>query len=326
MPELPEVETIARDLDRNLRGKAITAFRVTNEKTRRARPFLNLSENKSSTFLRGIKPRGKDILSHVSTKQSLKEFQKVLDKFRQIIIGKKIIKISRRAKMLIFDLGDDFLLAHLKMTGQLILKKPKGKLLVGGHPIMGVGVELPNKFTRAIISLTDGSRLYFNDIRRFGWLKLLNKKQLSEELSDLGPEPLSEEFTAKALAEMLARKAKTAVKPAIMDQNQLSGVGNIYADEALFAAKIKPSRLAGSLKSAEIIKLHSAIVKILKLSIKHRGTSFSDYRDGHSQPGGFVKHLKIYGRAGKPCKICGRHIKKGKIGGRGTHWCGYCQK
>ena len=326
MPELPEVETIARDLDGNLRGRTIKNFKVTNEKTRRARPFLNLSENKSSTFLRGIKPRGKDILSHVSTKQSLKEFQKVLDKFRQIIIGKKIKKIRRRAKLLVFDLGENCLLAHLKMTGQLILQKPKGILLVGDHPITGVGQNLPNKFTRAIISFTDGSRLYFNDIRRFGWLKLFDKKELASALSGFGPEPLEKEFTAEALKEILKRKAKSTVKQAVMDQKQLVGVGNIYADEALFAAKIKPARRAGALKPAEIVKLHSAVVKILKLSIKHRGTSFSDYRDGHGRPGGFVKFLKVYTRAGKPCLICGRPISKSKIGGRGTRWCGYCQK
>ena len=292
MPELPEVETIARDLDRNTRGRTIKDFKVTNEKTRRARPFLNLGENK----------------------------------IKQAVLGKKINKISRRAKLLVFDLGEIFLLAHLKMTGQLILKKTRGRLLVGGHPITGVGLELPNKFTRAIISFADNSRLYFNDIRRFGWLKLLNKKELALELSGFGPEPLEKEFTAEALKEILKRKAKSTVKQSIMDQKQLVGVGNIYADEALFAAKIKPARRAGTLKQAEIIKLHSAIVKILKLSIKHRGTSFSDYRDGRGRFGGFVKFLKVYTRAGKPCLICGRPISKSKIGGRGTHWCEYCQK
>jgi len=111
-----------------------------------------------------------------------------------------------------------------------------------------------------------------------------------------------------------------------MDQKFVVGVGNIYADESLFSAKISPFRPAGTIKKAENKKLHLAINKILKLSIAKRGTSFSDYRDGHGRPGGFVKHLKVYGRAFKPCVVCGRPIKKGKIGGRGTHWCDHCQK
>ena len=292
MPELPEVETIVRDLDRNTRGLTIKNFKVLNEKTRRARPFLNVNEKK----------------------------------FRQKISGRKINEVRRRAKILVFDLGDIYLLAHLKMTGQLILRLPQGRLVTGGHPITGAGFELPNKFTRAIIFFSDGSQLYFNDIRRFGWLKLLNKQALAAEFSAHGLEPLEKIFTAASLVAILKRKAKSTVKQAIMDQKQLVGVGNIYADESLFAAKIKPQRLAGTINAAEIARLHRVIIKILKLAITKRGTSFSDYRDGHGRAGGFVKYLQVYGRAGKPCALCGRPIKKGRIGGRGTHWCGYCQK
>lgn len=292
MPELPEVETIARDLDRNLRNLTIKNFKVVNERTRRARPFLNLAENK----------------------------------FRQKVLGQTVRGVSRRAKLLVFDLEENYLLAHLKMTGQLILKKSQGRILSGGHPILGVGRELPNKFTRAIIEFTDGSHLYFNDIRRFGWLKLIKRNQLPKELSMLGQEPLEKGFTAAGLAQILERKAKSTVKQAIMDQKQLVGVGNIYADEALFAAKIKPARRAGSLRPPQINALYLAIRQVLKSSIKYRGTSFSDYRDGHGQPGGFVRHLKVYGRSGEACFSCKRPIKKSRLGGRGTHWCEYCQR
>jgi formamidopyrimidine-DNA glycosylase len=293
MPELPEVETIARDLRRGLVGLTIKDFKVVNERTRRARPFLNLGENE----------------------------------FRRALVGRIVKQINRRAKMLIFELsGDKYLLAHLKMTGQLILKRPRGRLVVGGHQITGVGLALPNKFTRAQLGFSDGSRLYFNDIRRFGWLKIFDKTGLDKELSSLGPEPLEKKFTVVSLGEILRRKARTTVKQAIMDQKQLVGVGNIYADESLFAARIKPQRLAGSLKGMEIDRLHRAIGEILKLSIANRGTSFSDYRDGHGHQGNFVKLLKVYGRAGEPCPVCGRQIKKMTLGGRGTHWCAHCQR
>lgn len=303
MPELPEVETIARDLNEALRGLTIKDFKVINEKTRRIRPFLSTTEKK----------------------------------LRQAVIGRKIVKISRRAKMLVFNLDDNlpyakknsegvYLLAHLKMTGQLILIKPRGQSVIGGHPIVSAEPELPNKFTRAIMTFSDNSFLYFNDIRRFGWLKIFNFEELKNELSSFGIEPLSKEFTANKLKQILKHRAKTTIKQAIMDQKLLAGIGNIYADECLFAAKIKPQRRAGTLKPAEIVKLHNAIRKILRFSIAKRGTTLSDYRDGHGLPGGFVRFLKVYGRAGKPCKICGRPVNKGRLGGRSTHWCSVCQK
>lgn len=302
MPELPEVETIARDLGHGLAGLTIKDFKVLNERTRRARPFLNLAEAE----------------------------------FRRKLAGKTLKSVSRRAKMLVFGLsGDKYLLAHLKMTGQMILKRPRGRLVVGGHPIpaiggagagAGAGGGLPNKFTRAQLDFNDGSRLYFNDIRRFGWLKIFDRAGLDKELAGLGPEPLERGFSAASLGEILRRKAKTTVKQAIMDQKHLAGVGNIYADESLFAAAVKPSRRAGSLKQPEIDRLYRSIREVLRLSIANRGTSFSDYRDGHGRQGDFVKLLKVYGRASKPCLVCGRPIKKITFGGRGTHWCAHCQR
>lgn len=292
MPELPEVETIANDLNHALRGAVIKDFKVVNERTRRARPFLNLGENK----------------------------------LRQAVLGKKIKNINRRAKMLIFDVGDKYLLAHLKMTGQLILKKPRGRLLVGGHPIVGVGRDLPNKFTRAIISFTDGSRLYFNDVRRFGWIKFLTEPEFKEYHGKLGLEPLSGKFTLKNFTAPLSRKQNSVIKLALMDQKYLVGLGNIYADEALFAAGVKPTRRVKTLNSTEIRKIWQAAPRVLKLAIKHRGTSVSDYLDGAGKEGNFIKYLQVYGRAGGKCRRCGGMVRKTRLGGRGTHWCDGCQK
>lgn len=292
MPELPEVETIARDLDRTIRGSKIAGFKVVNERTRRARPFLNLPKKK----------------------------------FRAVLLGLKVRRVSRRAKMLLIDFSSRYLLVHLKMTGQLVLIRPQKRPIAGGHPITGAGRDLPNKFTRAILDFSDGSRLYFNDVRRFGWLKLLGVEELGREFSGLGLEPLSQDFSLENFEMILGRKARTTIKQALFDQKYLAGVGNIYADESLYLAKIKPRRKAGSLSKAEIKRLWLAIPKVLKLAIKHRGTSFSDYLDGHGREGGFVKFLNVYGRAGEPCKTCGQLVRKMRLGDRGTHWCDHCQR
>lgn len=226
------------------------------------------------------------------------------------------------------------------MTGQLVLKGVGHGLVAGGHPIVGpanggtgagpapqhAGPALPNKFSRAVFKFSDGSKLFFNDVRRFGWLKFLSRAGLDKEYRSLGVEPLTREFSLEKFKEILKRKKNTTIKQALFDQKYLAGIGNIYADESLFAARIKPQRKARSLKPAEIKKLWLSIRKILKLAIRHRGTSFSDYRDSRGQPGNFIKYLKVYGRAGSPCRVCGRPVKKSRLGGRGTHWCGHCQK
>jgi len=301
MPELPEVEIIVRDLDKKLKNRKIKEIKVLDAKV------LN---------------------SPVA-------------KFREQIIGRIVKSVSRRAKMIIIELQDccsdkarpyqnRWLIIHLKMTGQLVFKSRKD-IIAGGHPITGVGKRLPNKFTRVIFEfnsecgLGDG-KLYFNDVRRFGWIKLVDDNELKDIVSDLGFEPLTKKFSLKKFKEILAHKQKTTIKQAIMDQKYLAGLGNIYADESLFAAGIKPMRKVKTLKQDEIKKLWRVIPKILKYAIKHRGTSFNDYVDAQGERGNFVKYLKVYGRAGGKCKKCGTIIKKTKLAGRGTHWCNMCQK
>ena len=176
-----------------------------------------------------------------------------------------------------------------------------------------------------MIDFDDGSVLYFNDVRRFGWARLMDEVEYLA-FSDLyGVEPLSKEFTFKYFKNFLEKRKKTTIKQAIMDQKYLVGVGNIYADESLFLARIKPARTVGTLPDKEIGMLHKSIIKVLKLAIKYRGTSFNDYLDAKGLKGNFSEHLKVYGRAGKKCLRCGEAIKKNKIGGRGTHWCDNCQ-
>lgn len=295
MPELPEVETIATDLNKRIKNLKVIDFKITNERTQRLRPLINFSE-------------------------------KV---FKQRVVLNKIISVDRRAKHLVIDFGNYVILIHLKMTGQLVYKgckKNKCEVVAGGHPIIGGGENLPNKFTRAIFELNDGSTLYFNDVRRFGWLKLLNKNEYIEFEKSLGLEPLSREFTLEKFKEILERKRNVKIKQALLEQKYLVGIGNIYADESLFLAKIKPMRQVKTLTVNEIKKLWQVIPKVLKLAIKHRGTSFNDYRDAQGEKGNFINYLNVYGRAGQKCKNCNGFVLKIKIAGRGTHWCDRCQK
>ena len=285
MPELPEVETIVQDLNKKLKGEIIKELTVLDTKA------LNFSAAK----------------------------------FRKLVVGQVIKSVKRRAKMIIIEFKNNFLLIHLKMTGQLVFKSG-AKLIAGGHPITGVGKDLPNKFTRVNLKFNDNSKLFFNDVRRFGWIKLVSSDELTKIVSDLGVEPLSKEFTLEKFRKILAGKQNTTIKQAITDQKFLAGLGNIYSDESLFSAGIKPMRKAKTLSENEIKKLWQAVPKILKYAIKYRGTSFNDYVDIRGEAGNFIKYLKVYGRAGERCRKCGSIIKKVKLGGRGTHWCDGCQR
>lgn len=229
--------------------------------------------------------------------------------------NKKILRVWRRAKILGLDLSDGLsLLFHFKMTGQLVFKPDHDKII------------LPNKFTQVIFSLNTGAALFFNDVRKFGRVKLIKTSEVMGHMSGFGPEPLASDFTFLVFQKILVRRPKARIKQVIMDQTLLAGVGNIYADEALFVAKLKPMRRVGTLKIAEQKKLWQAIRKVLALSIKHRGTSFNNYVDAHGRKGNYWNIRKVYGRAGEPCLKCGAILKRTVIGGRGTTYCESCQK
>lgn len=288
MPELPEVETIRADLDKVITNKKIRDFAVIVPKT--------------------VRP------------QSVR-------KIKQDLVGAKIVAAKRRAKMLILSLDTKkHLLAHLKMTGQLIYQPKKGEVIMGGHPQQGGHLNLPNKYTRAIFTFTDGSKLFFNDLRKFGWLRTASQAELEELVSKVGPEPLSNDFTLTYFTSILKRYPNRPIKQTLLDQKLIAGIGNIYADEAAFLSGLLPSRKAGSLKPNEIATLYKNIIGVLKLAIKKKGTSSRNYRRVDGGEGGMVKHLKVYGRGGKPCLTCSTPLSKTKLAGRGTHFCAKCQK
>lgn len=286
MPELPEVQTIVSELEQKIKNKTIAKI---------------------------------EVLAAKSVNLPVKSFGRQLAR-------RKILGVSRRAKMIITALsGNKYLLIHLKMTGQLVFRDRQGRGVAGGHPIFFSG-ELPNKFTRVIFYFNDQSQLFFNDIRRFGWIKLVGEKEKKSLTSKYGLEPLWPDFTLAAFSERLRRYPKRKIKQLLLDQTLLAGLGNIYVDEACFAAGILPTRTGESLTENEIKKLFSAIPRILRLSIKHKGTSADTYVTTSGEEGGMIKHLKVYGRGNQPCKRCRTLIKKIRLNGRGTHFCPRCQK
>lgn len=282
MPELPEVETIARGLHASLAGKEIVGLSVRN----------------ASSFV------GK----------------------QKDIVGQKVKSVGRRAKVLIFELSNGkYLLFHLKMTGQLIYID-HAKRIAGGHADHDWHAELPNTHTRIIFDFGTDRKLYFNDLRKFGWARVMTTAEMDDYLAKYGPEPLPV-FDLENLKERARRKPRSAIKKFLMDQNVIAGIGNIYADETLFAARIHPKRLVGSISDAEWQKIADEAQRILKLAIAKGGTTDSDYVNVNGQKGGMQDYLAVYHQAGEPCpRACGGTIERTIVGGRGTHFCPICQK
>ena len=228
------------------------------------------------------------------------------------IVGKKlgnkrIIGVSRRAKILDVEFADkSHLLFHLKLTGQLIFN------------------GLPGKYTRQVFNFDDGSRLIFNDVRKFGWRKMVSESELKDIEKKLGPEPLA--ITQKQFASMLAKRPKAKIKPLLMDQKFIAGIGNIYSDEILFASRIHPLRLASALQPKEIVLLLGKTKKILTAAIKAGGSSVADYLDAFGQKGAYSRQHKVYQKTGQKCVKCGSVIERIKLAGRSAHYCPKCQK
>jgi len=285
MPELPEVETIRRDLSRKILNKKISRVRV---KTARL------------------------------VKNGLKFFTAELT-------SNQFINIGRRGKLIYLQLKNaKFLLIHLKMTGQLIYQK-NSELVAGGHSYASFDFKLPNKHSQVIFTFADQSELFFNDLRTFGYLQIVNAEQLSQVLNKYGIEPLTKEFSLSNFTKALSGR-KSTIKALLLNQNIIAGIGNIYADEVCFYAGVLPSRVAGDLTKAEIKKLWQGIQTIIRQAIRYRGTTFNDYRDANGNQGNFLKHLKVFHKNGQVCTRCGKVlIKKIKLAGRGTHFCPHCQ-
>lgn len=287
MPELPEVETVRSGLSRLLPGKVITA--VTHD-----------------------------------TPKSFPNAPTDVDVF---LIGSTVEAVKRRAKVLMIELSTKYtLIIHLKMTGQLVYR---GELNFGaGHPNDSLINELPDKSTRVTFEFEDGSHLYFNDQRKFGWVRLLPTAEVPQIdfFKKVGPEPLSAEFTWQVLRDRLQRRKNTNIKAAILDQTTLAGIGNIYADEGLWGAKIHPTTLVKNVTDAKVKALHGALVAVLQLSIDKGGSSNRTYVDAEGNKGSYMQFANVFRREGQPCPRCGTTLIKTRVAGRGTHLCPKCQK
>lgn len=239
--------------------------------------------------------------------------------FRKKLTCAVVKNIERKAKNLIVTLNSRqnkkfHLLIHLKMTGQLIYIPPDSK-------------DVKNKYTHLIFNFVDNAKLLFNDLRQFGYIKLLNEKELNEyfKKQNFGYEPLEKNFTLEKLKELLKGK-KGKIKVVLMDQTFIAGIGNLYAAEICFYAKISPARQISTLTDEEIKKIYEGIKKILAEAIKYKGSSVENYVDIYGKQGKFVPLLKVYGRKGKKCSRCGGIIQTVKLDGRGTYYCPDCQK
>lgn len=287
MPELPEVETVRRGLSRLIKGLVITEVSDDNPK------------------------------SFPNTEADVKQF----------LIGAEIVEVKRRAKVLLIELSTKYtLMIHLKMTGQMVYR---GDTNFGaGHPNDSLIGELPDRSTRVTLVFSNGARLFFNDQRKFGWMRLLPTAEVPmiDFMSKVGPEPLSDDFTWQLMRERLQRRKNTTIKAALLDQSVIAGVGNIYADESLWGAKIHPSTLVRNVSDAKIKALHKALRDVLQLSIDKGGSTDQHYVDAEGKRGKYLTFAAVFRREGQPCPRCGATIEKLRVAGRGTHICPKEQK
>lgn len=293
MPELPEVQTIVHGLKKVVMGKMITDFESRD--------------------------------------------RKVVQFNSEEVIGSKILDVDRVAKLVIFNLGNQkSILVHLKMTGQFIWEKDPGKgkfslrnRVTGGHPTEAMLEQMPHKHTRAIFTFDDKSKLYFNDLRRFGWMKVIQSAKLKakscKETNSYGVDALSDEFNAKYLKKQSERFPNKKVKQFLMDQSIVGGIGNIYSDEGLYFAGIHPERKLKDIKTSEWTKILNGIKKALNLGIKHGGYSADTYINAIGEKGQAQEYLNVYGKDGRACEHCKSIIKKVKIAGRTSRFCPKCQ-
>lgn len=323
MPELPEVETVRRGLHELIIGRTIKT---------------------------------------VQEFESPKSFPNAPGDVAQFFIGASIIDVRRRAKVLLLDLSSDYtLVVHLKMTGQLVFvrdarnvqTKPSetasrrvplayaaGETRVAdvsddlperfgaGHPNDSLIGELPDRSTRVAIELVDGSYLYFNDQRKFGWMKLFPTLEVPniDFMKKVGPEPLEDSFTAKEFIQRIRRRNGTTIKAAILDQTVLAGVGNIYADESLWGAKIHPALRVRDVTDKQLTVLLKEIKYVMNLAIEKGGSTDKNYVNAEGKRGSYIDFARVFRKEGEPCP---RHpdvlVEKIRVAGRGTHICPVCQ-
>lgn len=287
MPELPEVETVRRGLNALIVHKRVQS--VTHDWP--------------------------------------KSFPNVPSEVNEFLLGSEIQVVRRRAKVLLIDLSSDYtLVIHLKMTGQLVYRGDQS--FGAGHPNESLIGELPDRSTRVIVTFTDGSHLYFNDQRKFGWVKLFPTSEVPniDFMKRVGPEPLEDDLTHTIFIQRMRRRNGTTVKAALLDQTVIAGIGNIYADEALWGARIHPASRVRDVSDTELALLLDEARFVLQLSIEKGGSTDKNYVNAEGKRGSYIDFARVFRREGLPCS---RHpdvlIEKARVAGRGTHTCPVCQ-
>ncbi len=288
MPELPEVETVRIGLSQLLPGKQFRAVEYDW-------------------------PKG---------------FPNSEDDVKEFLVGSKVTDIKRRAKVLLIELDSKYsLVIHLKMTGQLVYRSDTEKF-GAGHPSVSLVGSLPDKSTRVTFDFMDGSKLFFNDQRKFGWVRLIATAEVPniDFFKKVGPEPLSSDFSAKDFRTRVMRRKNTSIKAALLDQSVIAGIGNIYADEGLWAAKIHPATSVKSVPANKLNTLFTQLQKVLQLAIDKGGSSDRNYVNAEGKKGSYLSFANVFRKDGKPCPRCDTIIIKTRVAGRGTHLCPMCQK
>ena len=289
MPELPEVETVKRGLNQLIVGKKLLDVKIYNKKSFQAK------------------------------KTDIKKF----------LINAKVINIRRRAKVLIIDLDTKYsLVTHLKMTGQLVFRGDES--WAAGHPTDSFMAELPDRSTRIEFIFNDSSKLFFNDQRKFGWIKLLPTIEVEniDFLKKVGPEPLTGDPKLRSqFIENVRRHNNTNIKAVLLNQTVIAGIGNIYADESLWMAKVHPATCVRNLTNKKLEEILDCVIEIMTKSIDSGGSTMKNYVKADGTKGNYLeKFANVFRLDGKPCLRCGATIEKTRIAGRGTHFCPKCQK
>jgi formamidopyrimidine-DNA glycosylase len=244
------------------------------------------------------------------------------------LLGAKVTAVRRRAKVLLVDLTSGYsLVIHLKMTGQLVFRS-REQNFGAGHPTDSLVGDLPDRSTRVSFDFADGSHLFFNDQRKFGWVRLLPTAEIAnlDFFKKVGPEPLAANFSAEDFTSRLLRRPKSGIKAVLLDQTIIAGVGNIYADESLWGAKIHPETKVSQLTYPQMQKLFTSLQAVLKLSIAKGGSTDKNYVNAEGKKGNYLSFANVFRHQGQPCPRCGTTIIKTRVASRGTHLCPNCQR
>lgn len=288
VPELPEVETVRRGLEKRILEQSIVGVDILTEKS------IKIPVNISETTLESVVGR------------------------------QKITALRRFGKLLVVDLSNNYsLLIHLRMTGQLIYIGSDHKKWGAGHPSDSFLSCLPDKSTRVVFTLTNGM-LFFNDQRKFGYIQVCETNSVESDVfvCSLGPEPPD---NPQEYLRRIKRHHKMHIKSAILDQKTVAGIGNIYADESLFMSKVHPETRVADIKDAKLVEIYRNAASVMQLSIDKGGSTIANYVDAEGNKGAYLDFAQVFRRDGLPCNVCGTIIEKTKVGGRGTHFCPNCQ-